>query len=318
VKETTKEKKGKDIKEKKGKENKEKETKVKKEKAAKVPKPVKDPKVKKEKEPKNGKKRKNTNETNAPSTASNTILKEEKQEEELTSFDSHSLIKPHPLYNKEGRIGIYTPEERTLILQKYNKKRQMRIWRKKIRYDCRRDLAVSRPRVMGRFVKGSTSSSSSAVKKEDEGATSGGNKEADERSSTNSELEHQGVIVSASEKSEDNMSGGANSMIGNRQHFNSCSSSSSFSVIGDDEIKASTVELMDIADEGLGFGDEEQANDADFEDGDHHHDADDEETTHQSNEGGEGVSLSDYLENDQQKRRKKVSEKQKPPRRYTS
>jgi CCT motif len=57
------------------------------------------------------------------------------------------------VYNKNGRIGIYTPAERAAIIERFLQKRSRRVWNKKIRYDCRKDLADRRLRVKGRFVK---------------------------------------------------------------------------------------------------------------------------------------------------------------------
>jgi CCT motif len=57
------------------------------------------------------------------------------------------------LCNKEGRIGIYLPEDRIARIARFHAKRSNRIWRKRIKYDCRKKLADSRPRIKGRFVK---------------------------------------------------------------------------------------------------------------------------------------------------------------------
>jgi len=65
----------------------------------------------------------------------------------------HALEKYKSLYNKNGRIGIYTPLERAAIIAKFNSKRGRRVWNKKIRYNCRKNLADRRMRVKGRFVK---------------------------------------------------------------------------------------------------------------------------------------------------------------------
>jgi CCT motif len=57
------------------------------------------------------------------------------------------------LCNKDGRIGIYLPEARIARIARFHAKRSNRIWRKRIKYDCRKKLADSRPRIKGRFVK---------------------------------------------------------------------------------------------------------------------------------------------------------------------
>mmetsp|Transcript_5141 Transcript_5141/g.10373 ORF Transcript_5141/g.10373 Transcript_5141/m.10373 type:complete len:282 (+) Transcript_5141:1014-1859(+) len=65
----------------------------------------------------------------------------------------HMLAKYSQIYNKGGRVGIYTPAERTAIIAKFRSKRSRRVWNKKIRYNCRKNLADRRLRVKGRFVK---------------------------------------------------------------------------------------------------------------------------------------------------------------------
>jgi len=71
----------------------------------------------------------------------------------------HSLKKYKEIYNKNGRIGIYTPGERAAIIARFQKKRKSRMWKKKIRYNCRKNLADRRLRIKGRFVKRSSPSS---------------------------------------------------------------------------------------------------------------------------------------------------------------
>ena len=57
------------------------------------------------------------------------------------------------IYNNSQRIAVYNREERGLLLKKYRKKKGKRVWTKKIRYGCRKNLADKRLRIKGRFVK---------------------------------------------------------------------------------------------------------------------------------------------------------------------
>lgn len=77
----------------------------------------------------------------------------------------HTLAKYSDIYNQNGRVGIYTPNERAAIIAKFHEKRSKRVWNKKIRYSCRKNLADRRLRVKGRFVKRDShcQSSNSAV-----------------------------------------------------------------------------------------------------------------------------------------------------------
>ena len=54
--------------------------------------------------------------------------------------------------DNEAKIGAYTKEQRRVLIANFRAKRQRRVWRKQIKYDCRKKLADTRPRVKGRFV----------------------------------------------------------------------------------------------------------------------------------------------------------------------
>jgi hypothetical protein len=57
--------------------------------------------------------------------------------------------------NGEGqkRIGTLTLEERRARILRYRQKRHERNFRKRIKYNCRKTLADSRPRIRGRFAR---------------------------------------------------------------------------------------------------------------------------------------------------------------------
>jgi len=50
-------------------------------------------------------------------------------------------------------VGIYSPEDRRVRIERFWEKRKRRIWAKKVKYDVRKNFADSRIRVKGRFVK---------------------------------------------------------------------------------------------------------------------------------------------------------------------
>ena len=50
-------------------------------------------------------------------------------------------------------IGAYSPESRRLRVERFVAKRDRRVWKKKVKYDVRKNFADSRLRVKGRFVK---------------------------------------------------------------------------------------------------------------------------------------------------------------------
>lgn len=65
-----------------------------------------------------------------------------------------SLLKPENLLENpaEIRIGAYTKLERKMRIERFRAKKHRRVWKKQIKYDCRKKLADTRPRIKGRFV----------------------------------------------------------------------------------------------------------------------------------------------------------------------
>lgn len=59
---------------------------------------------------------------------------------------------PMPAQFPEGKVGDYTYAERRAIIEKFREKKRNRIWKKQIKYVCRKKLAETRPRIKGRFV----------------------------------------------------------------------------------------------------------------------------------------------------------------------
>ena len=52
-----------------------------------------------------------------------------------------------------GYVGIYSPEDRRVRIERFWEKKKRRVWAKKVKYDVRKNFADSRIRVKGRFVK---------------------------------------------------------------------------------------------------------------------------------------------------------------------
>lgn len=69
----------------------------------------------------------------------------------LPVFQHYETIFSHGSGNVT-RIGAYTKEERRRIIERFRAKKQRRVWSKQIKYDCRKRLADTRPRIKGRFV----------------------------------------------------------------------------------------------------------------------------------------------------------------------
>lgn len=56
------------------------------------------------------------------------------------------------VFSTETRVGAYSKEERQIRINRFRDKKKKRVWRKQIKYDCRKRLADTRPRIKGRFV----------------------------------------------------------------------------------------------------------------------------------------------------------------------
>ena len=67
-----------------------------------------------------------------------------------TSLDENGLL---CVERPEGWIGVYSPENRKLRLERFKAKRHKRVWTRRVKYDVRKSFADSRLRVKGRFVK---------------------------------------------------------------------------------------------------------------------------------------------------------------------
>ena len=94
----------------------------------------------------------NNNNNNKPTNANN------EEETIRTAKFPHLLPFYQTIYNQDGHVGIYNSQQRAAKLHRFHQKRLARKWKKKIRYDCRKNLADKRVRVKGRFVKGGSSS----------------------------------------------------------------------------------------------------------------------------------------------------------------
>jgi len=68
----------------------------------------------------------------------------------LPVFQHYETIFSHG--SSVARIGAYTKDERRRIIERFRAKKQRRVWSKQIKYDCRKRLADTRPRIKGRFV----------------------------------------------------------------------------------------------------------------------------------------------------------------------
>jgi hypothetical protein len=64
-----------------------------------------------------------------------------------------SLPRPASAFSYRPTVGPYSPDERARRLARWKEKRAHRVWNKRVIYQVRKDFAVTRKRVGGRFVK---------------------------------------------------------------------------------------------------------------------------------------------------------------------
>ncbi|GMF17566.1 unnamed protein product [Phytophthora fragariaefolia] len=77
-------------------------------------------------------------------------------QQQLSRFQPHQqkkLRQPQSTTMPKRKIGIYSPTERRERLKRFHEKRKLRVYHKRIKYDCRKRLANSCPRIKGRFVR---------------------------------------------------------------------------------------------------------------------------------------------------------------------
>lgn len=77
---------------------------------------------------------------------------EEDDDEDYVSAKRTRRASRPTAFRAEKRIGAYTMKERQEKIDRFLYKRDRRIWTKKVRYSCRKNLAECRTRVKGRFV----------------------------------------------------------------------------------------------------------------------------------------------------------------------
>ncbi|XP_047974751.1 zinc finger protein CONSTANS-LIKE 14-like isoform X1 [Salvia hispanica] len=68
-------------------------------------------------------------------------------------WSNSSFASEDSVFESMNRAIPYSPEEKKERIERYRSKRNLRNFNKKIKYECRKTLADSRPRVRGRFAK---------------------------------------------------------------------------------------------------------------------------------------------------------------------
>jgi hypothetical protein len=78
---------------------------------------------------------------------------EDEDSDDLEEEEDYGEPFPDAMDDGLPRVGKYSPDSRRKRIERFLEKRRRRIWRKRIKYDVRKNFADSRLRVKGRFVR---------------------------------------------------------------------------------------------------------------------------------------------------------------------
>ncbi|XP_041989477.1 zinc finger protein CO3-like isoform X2 [Salvia splendens] len=79
-------------------------------------------------------------------------LQQQQQQQQSPRLNS-PLMNESSIIESMSRASPYSPEEKKERIERYRSKRNLRNFNKKIKYECRKTLADSRPRIRGRFAR---------------------------------------------------------------------------------------------------------------------------------------------------------------------
>ncbi|XP_075497575.1 uncharacterized protein LOC142534597 [Primulina tabacum] len=68
-------------------------------------------------------------------------------------YSSGAMASESSIMESMNRANPYSPEEKKERIERYRSKKNLRNFNKKIKYECRKTLADSRPRIRGRFAR---------------------------------------------------------------------------------------------------------------------------------------------------------------------
>ncbi|XP_041994860.1 zinc finger protein CO3-like isoform X2 [Salvia splendens] len=77
----------------------------------------------------------------------------QQQQQQQSPRMNSPLMNESSIIESMSRASPYSPEEKKERIERYKSKRNLRNFNKKIKYECRKTLADSRPRIRGRFAR---------------------------------------------------------------------------------------------------------------------------------------------------------------------